>query len=70
LLHARLSCVSPEDCSWLASTAATWIAGIWPVVNPSRPVIEALSRAELLAMQPVFEQNLSRLLSVPLEGLR
>jgi AcrR family transcriptional regulator len=69
LLHARLPWLSLEDCSWLASTAATWIAGIWPAVNPPRPVNEALSRAELPAMQPVFERDFSRLLSVLLEGL-
>jgi AcrR family transcriptional regulator len=69
LLHARLPFISLADCSWLASTAATWVAGIWPAVNPSRAAAEALSRAELSAMQPVFERDLSRLLSVLIEGL-
>ena len=70
LLHARLPFVSLEDCSWLASTAATWVAGIWPAVNPPRAAIEALSRAELSAMQPVFERDLSHLLRVLIGGLR
>jgi len=35
LLHARLPFISLEDCSWLASTAATWVAGIWPAVDSS-----------------------------------
>jgi TetR/AcrR family transcriptional regulator len=70
LLHARLPFISLEDCSWLASTAATWVAGIWSAVNPPRAAIEALSRAELSAMQPVFERDLSHLLSVLIEGLR
>jgi hypothetical protein len=70
LLHARLPFISLEDCSWLASTAAVWVAGIWPAVNPLRAAIEALSRAELSAMQPVFGRDLSHLLKVLIEGLR
>ncbi len=70
LLHMRLPFLSLEDCSSLASSAATWVAGMWPTVSPSAAVVEALSRAELLAMQPVFERDFSRLLSVLIEGLR
>jgi len=70
LLHVRLPFLSLEDCSWLASSAATWVAGMWPTVSPSAAVVEALSRAELLAMQPVFERDFSRLLSVLIAGLR
>jgi AcrR family transcriptional regulator len=69
LLNARLPFISLDDCSWLASTAATWIAGIWPAVNPSRAGVEVLSRAELAPMQPVFERDFSRLLFVLVEGL-
>jgi TetR/AcrR family transcriptional regulator len=70
LLHRRLPFLSLEDCSWLGSSAATWVAGIWPAVNPSAAVVAALSRAELSAMQPVFDRDLARLLKVLIEGLR
>jgi TetR/AcrR family transcriptional regulator len=70
LLHARLPVLSLEDCSWLASSAATWVAGIWPAVHPSPAVAEALSRLDLAAMQPAFERDLARLLRVLTDGLR
>jgi AcrR family transcriptional regulator len=69
LLRSRLPFVSLEDWSWLASAAATWIAGVWPAVNPPPAVAEALARADFSAMQPLFERDFSRLLSVLIEGL-
>jgi AcrR family transcriptional regulator len=70
LLHARLPFVSVEDCAWLGSAAATWVAGIWPAVNPPPAVAAALSRPELAGMQPVFARDFTRLLSVLIAGLR
>jgi AcrR family transcriptional regulator len=69
LLHARIPAISLEDCVWLAGAASTWVAGIWPAVNPPPAVVEALSRPELAAMQPAFERDFTRLLSVLVEGL-
>jgi len=70
LLHARLPFLSLEDCSWLAGSAATWVAGIWPAVHPSPALADALSRPNLAAMQPVFERDLAQLLRVLINGLR
>jgi hypothetical protein len=53
----------------LAGAASTWVAGIWPAVNPSPAVIKALSRPELAAMQPAFGRDFTRLLSVLVKGL-
>lgn len=69
LLHARIPAISLDDCAWLARAASTWVAGIWPAVNPPPAVVEALSRPELAAMQPAFERDFTRLLSVLVKGL-
>jgi AcrR family transcriptional regulator len=69
LLHARIPEIPIEDCAWLAGAASTWVAGIWPAVNPPPAVVEALSRPEPAAMQPAFERDFTRLLSVLVKGL-
>lgn len=69
LLHARIPAISLEDCAWLAGAAATWVAGIWPAVNPPPAVAEALSHPELAGMQTDFERDFARLLSVLVKGL-
>jgi hypothetical protein len=69
LLHARIPAISLEDCAWLADAASTWVAGAWPEVNPPPAVVEALSRPELVTMQPVFERDFTHLLSVLVKGL-
>jgi hypothetical protein len=68
-VHGRLPAVTLEDCAWLAGAASTWVAGIWPAMNPPPAVVEALSRPELVAMQPVFERDFTRFLSVLVSGL-
>jgi hypothetical protein len=68
LLHEHIKTISLEDCGWLASATATWIAGIWPAVNPPLDVVQAL-RPEVAAMQPAFERDLTRLLTALIKGL-
>ena len=69
LLHTRIPAISLENCAWLAGAAATWVAGIWPAVNPPPAVVEALSHPGLAAMQPAFERDFTHLLSVLVTGL-
>jgi hypothetical protein len=69
LLHTRIPAISLENCAWLAGAAATWVAGIWPAVNPPPAVVEALSHPGLAAMQPAFEPDFTHLLSVLVTGL-
>jgi AcrR family transcriptional regulator len=69
LLHARIPAIPLEDCAWLASAVATWVAGIWPAVNPPPAVTEALSRPEFAAMRVDFERDFARVLKVLVKGL-
>ncbi len=69
-LHGRLPFLSFEQCSWLSSAAATWVAGIWPALRPAAAVAEALARPALAGMQPVFDRDYPRLLAVLVAGLR
>lgn len=69
LLHARLPRIPPEDCAWLAGTAATWVAGVWPAVHAPPAAVEALARPGLEAMRPVFRRDFQRVLTVLIRGL-
>lgn len=70
LLHARLPALTLESCAWAASAAATWVAGIWPAVNPPPAAVEALSRPELTGMRVVFTRDFACYLRVIFAGLR
>ena len=69
LLRERLPSLSIEDCAWVVGAAAVYVAGVWPAVNPPPAAIEALSRPELAAMQPVFKRDFTRFLKVVFAGL-
>ena len=68
-IEKRIPAIPLEDCAWLASAVATWVAGIWPAVNSPPAVTEALSRPEFAAMRVDFERDFARVLKVLVKGL-
>jgi AcrR family transcriptional regulator len=69
LMNAVLPEISLEDCSWLVGAIATWVAGIWPSVNPTEATREALARPELAAMRIDFPRDLKRFVQTLVAGL-
>ncbi len=69
LLHDRLPSISLQDCTWIAGTTATFVAGLWPAANPGKVADDAYSRSELAGTKPMFARDLTRFLEVLLAGL-
>ena len=60
---------SPEDCIWATGVVGTFVAGLWPIANPSPLVDRVLSRPEFAPLKSSAERDLERMMLTLLKGL-
>lgn len=59
-LRSRLPGPSLDDCAWVAATAATLVAGMWPSVTASSSVAKVLAMPEFAHLKPRPARDLAR----------
>lgn len=60
----------PQDCIWVTGVVGTFVAGLWPIANPSPLVERVVSRPEFADLKPSAERDLERMMLTLLRGLR
>lgn len=69
-LHRARPEVPVEQCLWLNSTVALFVAGLWPPAHPSAAVGALLGEPEFEALRPDFRRDLRATILTLLAGLR
>lgn len=69
-LHRAKPELSVEQCLWLNSMAALFVAGLWPPAHPSAAVGALLREPEFEALRPDFRRDLRATILALLAGLQ
>jgi AcrR family transcriptional regulator len=69
-LHRATPELSVDQCLWLNSTVALFVAGLWPPAHPSAAVEALLGEHAFEALRPHFRRDLRATILTLLAGLR
>lgn len=57
-----------DDCAWLGAAIGTYVAGLWPIANPSPLVRAVVQRPEFAPLKHSVDGDLERLILTLLRG--
>ncbi|MEO6013593.1 MAG: TetR family transcriptional regulator [Devosia sp.] len=68
-LQSKLPGTTLDDCAWAAFTAATLVAGMWPMAHPSNEAAKVLALPEFASMKPALPRDLPRAIAALLRSI-